>query len=357
VGGGYGYGFTGPNLGLKPEFAQSSEGGVELSFLDGRVNLDVTTYRKETKDQIVNDIRGSYGTGFILFNLNGAKTRNTGVEVVASVFPVRTNDFSWEVVANYEQARAKVLALPNALPESYVSDTWLYGNVRNGVAPGLSTRSLTGQFYLRNSKNQLLIDPATGLPLRNANFVDAGYDRQPKWTMGVTNTITYKRATMSFLWDFRRGGDVFNATQHFLTTRGLTMQTLDRETARVIPGVLRDGKENSTTPTTNTIVVVPQTQPGFYTAMSEELFIEKNINWVRLRDVTLRVSLPGRVLEARQVSAFFRGTDLLLFTNYSGLDPIVNGNTAAVGGSGAVGIDYGNFPMPRGYSFGITIGY
>ena len=357
TGGGYGYGFTGPNLGLKPEFAKSYETGFDVSFLDGRVNVDATYYRKETEDQIVNDIRGSYGTGFILFNLNGAKTRNSGVEVVASAFPVRKQNFSWEVIANYEQAKARVISLPNALPESYVSDTWLYGNIRNGVAPGLSTRSMTGTFYLRNTEGKLIIDPTTGLPVRNTSFVDAGYDRQPLWTMGVTNNFTYKRASLTMLWDFRRGGDVFNATQHFLTTRGLTMQTLDRETARIIPGVLRDGKENSATPTANTIVVIPQVQPGFYTGMSEELFIEKNVNWVRLRDVTLRFQLPGRVLNARRASAFVRGTDLLLFTNYSGLDPIVNGNTAAVGGSGAVGIDFGNFPMPRGYSFGITLGY
>ena len=43
-------------------------------------------------------------------------------------------------------------------------------------------------------------------------------------------------------------------------------------------------------------------------------------------------------------------------SNYSGLDPIVNGNTAAVGGSGAAGIDYGNFPIPRGINFGVRIG-
>ncbi|WP_434478832.1 hypothetical protein [Gemmatimonas sp.] len=135
------------------------------------------------------------------------------------------------------------------------------------------------------------------------------------------------------------------------------MQTLDRETPRIIPGVLRDGKQNTATPTQNTIVVIPQVQPAFYTGMSEELFVEKNINWVRLRDVTFRVELPPRYLHARRASAFVRGTDLLLFTNYSGLDPIVNGNTAAVGGSGAVGIDFGNFPMPRGFSFGITLGY
>jgi hypothetical protein len=135
------------------------------------------------------------------------------------------------------------------------------------------------------------------------------------------------------------------------------MQTLDRETPRVIPGVLRDGKQNSATPTANSIVVIPQVTPAFYTGMSEELFVEKNINWVRLRDVTFRMELPGKALRARRASAFVRGNDLLLFTNYSGLDPIVNGNSAAVGGSGAVGIDYGNFPMPRGFSFGLTLGY
>jgi outer membrane receptor protein involved in Fe transport len=94
TGGGYGYGFTGPNLGLKPEFAKSREGGVELSWFKDRLSLDATMYRKETEDQIVNDIRGSYGTGFILFNLNGAKTRNQGVEIVARGFPLRGKDKS-----------------------------------------------------------------------------------------------------------------------------------------------------------------------------------------------------------------------------------------------------------------------
>lgn len=357
TGGGYGYGFTGPNLNLKPEFARSAEGGFELAFLDDRIGLDATYYRKETKDQIVNDIRGSYGTGFILFNLNGARTRNTGYEVVARATPIEKGAFSWDVIANYEQAKGRVVALPNALPESYVSDTWLYGNIRNGVAPGLSTRSMTGTFYQRNSQGKLLIDPATGLPIRSTNFVNAGYDRQPLWTMGVTNTFRYRTMSVSMLWDFRRGGDVFNATQHLLTQRGLSMQTLDRETPRIIPGVLRDGKENSATPTANSIVVIPQVTPAFYTGMSEELFVEKDINWVRLRDVTFRMEVPARYLRARKASIFVRGTDLLLFTNYSGLDPIVNGNSAAVGGSGAVGIDYGNFPMPRGLSFGLTLGY
>ncbi len=354
--GGYGYGFTGPNIDLKPEFKTSYEFGADLGFLEDRLGVEVTAYRSQTKDQIVNDIRGSYATGFILFNLNGAQTRNEGVEVTVRGAVIQKNDFGWDITTNLDKSSGKTIALPNALPETYVSDTWLYGDVRNGTAPGLSTTSLTGRFYLRNKAGDLLIDPTTGLPLRQAAgiFVDAGYDRQPDWTLGVQNTLRFKQFKLDFLVDFRRGGDVFNATQHLLTVRGLAASTLDRNTPRVVNGVLRDGKENSTTPTRNTISVIPAVNVGFYTGMSEELFIEKDINWIRLRDVTLRYQLPERI--ARSGSVFITGTDLFLFTNYSGLDPISNGTSAAVGGSGGVGIDYGNFPVPRGLNLGLKLG-
>ncbi|MDQ3523436.1 MAG: SusC/RagA family TonB-linked outer membrane protein [Chloroflexota bacterium] len=353
--GGYGYGFTGPNRGLKPEFARSYEFGTELGFLDDRLGIDATVYRKQTKDQIVNDIRGSYATGFILFNLNGAETRNEGLEVTLRGTPLLRNNYSWDFLLNFDRSRGRVLSLPNALPESYVSDTWLFGNVRNGTAPGLSTRSLTGTFYLRNNQGDVLISPTTGLPIRSTTFIDGGYDRQPDFTVGLTNTLRYGRASLSFLVDIRKGGDVLNATEHFLTARGLSMRTLDREQPRVVQGVLRDGKENTDNPTRNNIVVTPAVNNDYYLSISEELFIEKDINWMRLRDVTLRYGLPQ--LFGRNASVFVTGTDLYLLTNYSGLDPIVNGNSAAVGGSGAAGIDYGNFPMPRGINFGIRTSF
>jgi len=357
---GYGYGFTGPNPGLKPEFARSIEGGAELAFLNNRLGLDVTLYRKVTTDQIINDMRFSYATGFVLFNRNGGKTRARGAEITLRGTPILKPTFSWDFTANFAASGSVVLALPNDWPEAYVSDTWLYGSVRNGTRPGLSTLSLMGAFYLRNNQGQLLIDPTSGLPIRSPDFIDAGYDRQPDFTIGLSNTLRHKRFTLDFLVDIRKGGDVFNATEHYLTTRGLSPSTLDREQPRVIQGVLRDGKENTGNPTVNTVVVIPAVQTAYYTGMSEELFIEREINWVRLRDVQLSYTLPPivlRLLHARDGSVFVKGTDLLLITNYTGMDPIVNGNSAAVGGSGGVGIDFGNFPMPRGFNFGMRVGF
>jgi TonB-linked SusC/RagA family outer membrane protein len=361
--GGYGYDFWGPNLDLKPEFKRSREFGAELSFLHDRLGLDATVYRSQTLDQIVNDIRGSYATGYILFNLNGAATRNKGVEITLRGTPIQTSGFSWDFLANYSRERGRVVSLPHALPESYVSDTWLYGNVRNGTMPGMSTMSLTGLFYLRDTVKgspafgELLIDPTTGLPVRSTAFVDRGYDRQPNYTIGLTNTFKRNRLSVDFLLDIRRGGDIFNGTEHYLTARGLSTETLDRDQPRVIKGVLRDGKEGSANPTYNNIVIVPAAQTDYYRLISEELFIEKNINWLRLRDVQLSYMFPTGFLGARTASAFIKGTDLALWTNYKGLDPIVNGNSAAVGGSGGTGIDFGNFPIPRGVNFGLRMGF
>lgn len=362
--GGYGYSFWGPNRNLKPEFATSYEFGTELGFLDDRLGVDVAWYRKETKDQIVNNIRGSYGTGFILFNLNGASTRNQGLEVVLRGTPVISRNFSWDITGNFAADRGKVLSLPNDLPESYNSDTWLYGNVRNGTKPGLSTMSITGQFYQRvktdsaGMKGAVLVDKTTGRPLRTPDFIDAGYDRRPDFTLGITNAFKYHKLALNFTMDIRRGGDVFNATQHYLTVRGLSTMTLDRERPRVIQGIIKDGKENSATPTVNTISITPSQDPAFYQNISEEEFIEKDINWLRLRDVTVQYTLPAsKILHARSASIYFTATDVFLITNYTGMDPIVNGNTAATGGSSGVGFDFGNFPVPRAYNFGIKVGF
>ena len=359
-GGGYRYGFTGPNPGLKPEIATSYEIGAELSFLKSRINLDFTYYKKTTDEQIVRDIRASYGTGFVLADLNGGNTENYGYEVLLTGKPILTKDFSWNVIANFDLSRSKLLSLPRDVPESYSSDTWLYGNVRNGATPGQPLTQFTGLFYQRNTAGEILISPSTGLPLRTNAFISNGTDRWPDWTLGLTNEFGYKAFRLSFLIDFRKGGDVLNATEHFLTTRGLTKRTLDRETPRVIKGVLQDGLENSANPTINNIVVNPYYDNRYYSGISEELFIERNINWIRMRDITLSFNVPSKTI-ARQkfiksASIFATATDVFLISNYSGADPVANGNNAATVGSGGMAIDFGNFPTTLGINFGLRIG-
>ncbi|RZK75559.1 MAG: SusC/RagA family TonB-linked outer membrane protein, partial [Pedobacter sp.] len=269
VGGGYGYGFYGPNPNLIPEKATSYEIGTELSFLKNRISVDFSYYNKVTDNQIVPGIRSSYGTGYILAEMNGGKVKNTGYEVMLSGKPIVKENFTWNVIANFASSRSLLVALPASLPETYNSDTWFYGNIRSASVPGYPITGLTSKFWLRNNNGDLIINPSSGLPINSVDFVPNGTDRWPDWTLGLTNNFTYKNFSLSFLLDFRKGGDVLNATEHYLTTRGLGMRTLDRETPRIVKGVLQDGLENSDNPTQNNITVIPYFLNGFYSTISE----------------------------------------------------------------------------------------
>jgi hypothetical protein len=162
------------------------------------------------------------------------------------------------------------------------------------------------------------------------------------------------------LWDLRYGGDVLNGTEYELYTKGISLKTSDRETPRVIKGVLKDGLENTANSTSNTIALTPYYSSVYYTSnVSPEMFVEKNIKTLRLRDITLGYDFPVKTITKTKViqslGVFITMTDAVLITNYSGLDPESNSNNPGVGGIGGFGIDYGNMGKPIGINFGLRL--
>ncbi|HUS01654.1 MAG TPA: SusC/RagA family TonB-linked outer membrane protein, partial [Chitinophagaceae bacterium] len=81
TGGGYSYGFTAPNPFLRPEKVTSKEIGLELQFFKNRLGFDGAFYKSKSVDQIINGLRISYGTGFILKNVNAGEAENWGTEL------------------------------------------------------------------------------------------------------------------------------------------------------------------------------------------------------------------------------------------------------------------------------------
>jgi hypothetical protein len=237
----------------------------------------------------------------------------------------------------------------------------VFGNLRSQYFKGANLGNMAANTYRRNNAGQILISTTTGLPLRDDNFITVG-DRQPDFNVSLINKITYKEWALSFNLDFRKGGDVFNGTEFFLYTTGYSKRTLNRETPVVLDGVLLDGLENTATPTRNTIAITPFQNSDFYystvATATEEDFIE-NVNWMRLRDLTLSYTLPkrmfGKVKFIKSATVFFTGTDLFMITNYTGADPSVNANTASNRGYGGAGIDFGSLSTPRGLNLGCTL--
>ncbi len=360
TGGGYAYDVTGNNFALQPEFTKSLEYGLELKFLKNRIGIDLTRYTVKSERQLL-AARASYGTGYVIKWFNGGLVENKGWEAILNVVPVKSKNFTWESTVNFATNEGVVKEMPSDLPTYYDSDTWVFGNLRSQYFAGAKIGNLASNRFRRNNAGQVLISPTNGLPIRDDNFITVG-DRQPDFTIGWINNFTYKNVSLSFNIDIRKGGSVFNGTEYFLYLTGYSTKTLDRETPRVIEGVLQDGLENTATPTKNTIAITPIYNSDFYNTNTaiEEDFVEE-VNWLRLRDVTLTYRLPSSWLAKQKVvkgaSVFFTGTDLLMITNYTGADPSVNANNASNRGFGGAGIDFGSISTPRGFNFGCRVNF
>ena len=354
---GYAYGFGANNPELFPEQQRTVEFGTELSFLNDRINLDVAYYKINIKNSVALNARTSYATGFILYTSNIADLYNKGLEATLNVKWIKTKDLAWSTMLNLSTTKNKVTSLP--LPEYYNSDSWL-ATYRASLYRDKPTTTIGGQDYLRNTKGQILIDPTTGYPLSDPNYLGIG-DRNPDFNLGIVNNFNYKNLKLSFTLDWKQGGDVLNGTELYLYTRGLSNRTLDREVSRIFPGILKDGLENSTRPTSNTIPVKPYFQNDYYGNILATDFVEHDVNWLRLRDVTLNYNFGKKMLSRMRLfssaSIFVTGTDLFIITNYSGIDPSANGNTPATGGVGGFAIDLGNTPTPIGINAGLRVSF
>jgi TonB-linked SusC/RagA family outer membrane protein len=362
-GGGFNYGFNNGNPNLRPERQRTFEIGTEWRLFNSQLSVDMTYYNTKNSDLIGELVRFSYGTGYVLNTVNIGSAKNTGFELSLEATPVKNNNFRWTTRVNFNRMRNEVLSLPPNVPEYYNSDTWLYGNARGGLSVGGPTTTITGLYYLRNNNGDILINPSTGVPVAaaaSAQFKILG-DRNPNFTTGFLNSFSYKNFRFSFLWDLKVGGDIYNGTDRYLTLQGKSARTADRMQPRVVEGVLMDGLENSANPTRNSIAIIPFYAQDYYTSMPEEAFIEKDVNWLRLRDLTLSYTFSNKFLRnakfMKTMSVFFTGTDLILLTNYSGADPAVNGNTTGTRGVGAFGFDYGNVGAPVGLNIGLRASF
>ena len=351
-GGGFTPFVTQGNPALQPEFSQQFETGLETKFLDNRLGFDIAYYDNRTKDQLINP-RISYASGAILQWINGGTVQNKGFEFILTANPIKSKNLIWDVTVNFGSNRNKIIKMPAGLPQFYNSDTWI-ANVRNIAVQGGNIFQLAANKFDRNYNGELIISQTTGLPIRILDYTVIA-DRQPDFIMGLINSFTImKNISLSFNLDIRKGGDVYNGTEEFLYSRGMSTRTLDRETPRVIKGVLNDGLQNTTNPTPNNILVTPFFRSDYYTLGTiAEDFIEKDVDWVRMRDLSLTYNFPSSFIKRQKVikgaAITFTGTDLFILTNYSGADPSANANnTSTRGGMGGVGMDLGNLATPRG---------
>lgn len=359
---------------LKPEIQTAWEIGTELRFLNGRLGLDWTYYHSSTKNQIASP-RLSNAGGYIFMSINSGSVINEGMEVSLTGKPFDGKDFKWESTLNFSYNKGRLGDFLEGVGMFYPTDAQ-FGTVKSASVPnGGKFMALVGtRFETQHDADgneikggKYLIDPTTGLYKIHSGSNDVVGNREPKLIGGWNNTFTYKNLSLSFLLDFRIGGDVFNGTEQFMVNNGLSkLTTLNNRQSVTVEGInATTGEPYSAT------YEAGKTYTFGKTTYSGEAMIQKywsnyadnsynfiqSVNWLKLRSLSLSYDftslLPSHNI-IKRLSANITGQNLLTWTNYKGMDPEVC-TAGGTGGSGATGIDFCSVPSVRTVTFGVNI--
>jgi TonB-linked SusC/RagA family outer membrane protein len=370
-----GYDYTSGNPYLKPEIQTAWEVGAELHFLNGRIGLDYTYYHSSTKNQIAAP-RLSNANGYIMTYLNSGSVINDGMEIALNGKPFDSKEFGWDITLNWSYNRGTLGDFLDGVQYFYATDAQ-FGTVKAASIPnGGDFLAMTGSRFLRETdadgnevaNGRYLVDPATGLyKVSSTSDNPIVGNREPKFIGGLNNTFRYKDFSLSFLLDFRIGGDVYNGTEYSMVSNGLSKLTTlnDRQSVTVTGVNANTGEEfNQTYTVGQDYQVGTSTYPGSYMVqqywknyLSNSYNFITSVNWLKLRSLSLSYDFTSMLKKQsviKRLSVNVTGTNLLTLTNYKGMDPEVS-TALGAGGSGGVGIDYCSVPSTGSFTFGVNL--
>lgn len=210
------------NENLKPETTRSTEVGLEASFWKNRLHFDVAYYNTNSFDQIL-EIKTTTSSGYNSQLINAGKINNSGVEIQLDGSPIQTENFKWNIGANYSKNVSKVEILDYAKQiQNYTIGS--SGGVDVLASVGQAYGALYGTAYLRDANGNIVVG-ANGLPKADPTKRVLGH-YTPDYLAGVTNTLTYKNLELSFLVDASVGGEIFSGTNRTGTYTGVLASTL-----------------------------------------------------------------------------------------------------------------------------------
>lgn len=356
VGGGFVNAATGGNPDLGPEKTQEIELGTELSFFKNRLNFDLAIYERKSLDMIMTP-RVPLPSGYVIMTFNAGSLRNRGIEFSVSGTPIKTDDFTWTATLNGWKNTSKMLQFAGDI------QTFIYTNAQLNAGSAATSLNqpvlgIVGSDYRRNPDGYVVVD-ANGYPIIDASTKERYIgNREPEFNFGFINNFKYKQFSLSFLWDFRLGGDILNASRQGMMSNGIAYdigQWRDKEF--VFNGVVQQGDGTYIKNNKKVVLDYSYFANNYYQVGTN--FVEK-VNWARIRFINLGYQLPSSFaskLGLKNARLEFGAQNPFVITNYSGGDPEVNSSGPNAGGSGAstMGVDNGAIPLPRTFSFGINI--
>lgn len=392
-----------PNTSIRWESQEQYNVGLDLSFLDNKINLTVDAYYKISDDMLMSlqlpSYMGTQGNGSSALAApkgNYGSIENKGIEITLDTHPVSYKDFSWDSNFQISFNRNKLLSLTDTENASLIGyGQWsdvvsvseigsslynFYGYVVDGVytsyddilnspkpakypTDGVFSRSNTvwvGDIKYKDLNDDSVIDEKDrtniGSPL-------------PKFTFGWTNTFRYKDFDLSIFINGSYGNKVLNYNSINLTHMNSAWinqinSVGDRaHLAPVDPSIVyADGSKWY-----DHIDNVKVTNPGTKTPRASindpndndrisDRYVEDG-SYIRIKNISLGYNLPKSLIQKARIEnarVSVNIQNLYTFTKYSGYDPEVGASTQDSTGL-TYGLDNGRYPSPTVYSFGINL--
>jgi TonB-linked SusC/RagA family outer membrane protein len=281
--------------GIRPETASETEGGFDLTLLDGRARLSATQFRKQV-DNLLLQAAVAPSTGYASKYINGGQIVTHGTEIELAATPLSLGRFQWISSTTYSSNKGKVTRLP----------------VPGFIPVSGSFGSRFGNAFVQEGQLITVLQAVDGCTALNSSGTCPAANRilkfvgnsAPDYTMGFSNDFNFGPVRLSALVDWRKGGLGVNLTNNYFDG-GLLADTA------VGNARLREFSKG------------------------RAAYVEPN-GFVKLREVTLGYDMPtdftnrlfmGKVHSAR---IDLSGRNLKTWTRYSGLDPEVSnfGNQA-----------------------------
>jgi len=387
------------NPDLKWETTVTRNLGLDLGFLDGRLNATAEVYRNTTKDLLIQFLTS--GTGYDNQYRNLGKTRNQGLELSANWIAVEKRDWGLSFNFNIGFNKNKILELGR--DDFYEASGWAgsgSGGVYNDyiVATGGQVGEMWG--YLSDGRYEVSdfegYDETVGKWILKDGVVDASAvvgDLRPgkmklkdiggadgkdgkvtygddldKTIIGNANPIHTGGFTvnanaygfdlaLNFNWSY--GNDVYNANKidytmthkytmrNMLTTMGAGNRWTDLDLAT---GELVNDPAKLATMNANTTMWSPYVANYVFSDWAVE-----DGSFLRLNTVTLGYSLPSSLLQKvkiQNVRLYCSAYNVFLWTNYSGFDPEVSTRRKT---NLTPGVDFSAYPRAKSVVFGLNL--
>ena len=313
---------------IKPNRTISREGGLEMKFLNNRLGFDLTYFSYLDKNSIRN-VPLSQASGYSNLVVNGDIYTRNGVELVLTATPVKSKDFQWSVLGNYSTFRAKV--------KEYYAGAEIRGTVKVGERRDV----YTGYAWERSPDGKIVYDD-TGFPKYINQVVNMGFADED-WSFGLSNEFRYKNFTLSFLFDGRIGGKMYNGVESKMFEGGMHKKTANSFRDDAYAGkdtyvgdgvvvtsgdVTYDVQGNITSdtrkfaPNTKAVNYIDWVFTTYTNGVDDAVLYDKT--FVKLREAMLSYNISPAILKKtpfKSASFSIVGRNLLIFTKVPFMDP------------------------------------